>query len=180
MSRLQQKYHQEVVSVLHKEFGYTSAMEVPRLLKITVNMGVGEAVANPKAIEAAYNDMTKVAGQKPQITKAKKSIAAYKLREGMEIGVMATLRRMRMWQFLDRMISVALPRVRDFRGLSRRGFDGHGNYSLGVREQIIFPEISYDDIDKIRGMNITMNTSARNDEEGLRLLELLGVPFRRA
>ncbi len=179
MSRLQEKYKNEIVSTLLKEFAYKSVMQVPHLDKITVNVGVGEAVANPKALEAVVTEITKVTGQKPVITKAKKSIAAFKLRTGMEIGVMTTLRGAHMWNFLDRLISVALPRVRDFRGLPRRGFDGHGNYSLGVREQIIFPEISFDDIDKIRGMNITMTTSAKNDEEALRMLELVGVPFRR-
>jgi len=179
VSRLQEKYKNEIVSTLLKEFAYKSVMQVPHLDKITVNVGVGEAVANPKALEAVVTEITKVTGQKPVITKAKKSIAAFKLRTGMEIGVMTTLRGAHMWNFLDRLISVALPRVRDFRGLPRRGFDGHGNYSLGVREQIIFPEISFDDIDKIRGMNITMTTSAKNDEEALRMLELVGVPFRR-
>ena len=179
MSRLQEKYKNEIVPTLLKEFAYKSVMQVPHLDKITVNVGVGEAVANPKALEAVVTEITKVTGQKPVITKAKKSIAAFKLRTGMEIGAMTTLRGAHMWNFLDRLISVALPRVRDFRGLPRRGFDGHGNYSLGVREQIIFPEISFDDIDKIRGMNITMTTSAKNDEEALRMLELVGVPFRR-
>ena len=179
MSRLQEKYKNEIVSTLLKEFAYKSVMQVPHLDKITVNVGVGEAVANPKALEAVVTEITKVTGRKPVITKAKKSIAAFKLRTGMEIGAMTTLRGAYMWHFLDRLISVALPRVRDFRGLPRRGFDGHGNYSLGVREQIIFPEISFDDIDKIRGMNITMTTSAKNDEEALRMLELVGVPFRR-
>lgn len=179
MSRLQEKYKNEIVSTLLKEFAYKSVMQVPHLDKITVNVGVGEAVANPKALEAVVMEITKVTGQKPVITKARKSIAAFKLRTGMEIGAMTTLRGAHMWNFLDRLISVALPRVRDFRGLPRRGFDGHGNYSLGVREQIIFPEISFDDIDKIRGMNITMTTSAKTDEEALRMLELVGVPFRR-
>ena len=179
MSRLQEKYKNEIVSTLLKEFAYKSVMQVPHLDKITVNVGVGEAVANPKALEAVVMEITKVTGQKPVITKAKKSIAAFKLRTGMEIGVMTTLRGAHMWNFLDRLISVALPRVRDFRGLPRRGFDGHGNYSLGVREQIIFPEISFDDIDKIRGMNITLQTSANTDEEALRMLEMLGVPFRK-
>ena len=179
MSRLQEKYKNEIVPTLLKEFAYKSVMQVPHLDKITVNVGVGEAVANPKALEAVVTEITKVTGQKPVITKAKKSIAAFKLRTGMEIGAMTTLRGGHMWNFLDRLISVALPRVRDFRGLPRRGFDGPGNYSLGVREQIIFPEISFDDIDKIRGMNITMTTSAKNDEEALRMLELVGVPFRR-
>jgi large subunit ribosomal protein L5 len=180
VSRLQERYKHEIVASLLKEFAYKSVMEVPRLEKITLNVGVGEAVGNPKALEAVIGDLTKIAGQKPVITKAKKSIANFKVRAGMQIGAMATLRQQRMWHFLDRLISVALPRVRDFRGLPRRGFDGHGNYTLGVREQIIFPEISFDDIDKIRGMNITMTTTARTDEEALRLLELLGVPFRRA
>ena len=179
MSRLQEKYKNEIVSTLLKEFAYKSVMQVPHLDKITVNVGVGEAVLNPKVLEAVVTEITKVTGQKPIVTKAKKSIAAFKLRTGMEIGAMTTLRGAHMWHFLDRLISVALPRVRDFRGLPRRGFDGHGNYSLGVREQIIFPEITFDDIDKIRGMNITMTTSAKTDEEALRMLELLGVPFRR-
>ena len=179
-SRLQERYKKEIVPSLLKEFSYSSVMQVPRLQKITLNIGVGEAVGNPKALEAVVGDLTKVAGQKPVITKAKKSIANFKLRQGMEIGAMATLRQHRMWHFLDRLISVALPRVRDFRGLPRKGFDGHGNYTLGVREQIIFPEISFDEIDKIRGMNITMTTTADTDEEALRLLEMLGVPFRKA
>ena len=179
-SRLQERYKKEIVPSLLKEFSYSSVMQVPRLQKITLNIGVGEAVGNPKALEAVVGDLTKVAGQKPIITKAKKSIANFKLRQGMEIGAMATLRQQRMWHFLDRLISVALPRVRDFRGLPRKGFDGHGNYTLGVREQIIFPEIGFDEIDKIRGMNITMTTTAATDEEALRLLEMLGVPFRKA
>ena len=179
-SRLQERYKKEIVPSLLKEFSYSSVMQVPRLQKITLNIGVGEAVGNPKALEAVVGDLTKVAGQKPIITKAKKSIANFKLRQGMEIGAMATLRQHRMWHFLDRLISVALPRVRDFRGLPRKGFDGHGNYTLGVREQIIFPEIGFDEIDKIRGMNITMTTTAATDEEALRLLEMLGVPFRKA
>jgi len=178
MSRLLEKYKTEVVPALVSQFGYSTVMLAPRLIKITVNMGVGEAVANPKVLEFAVNDMTRIVGQKPQITKAKRSISTYKLREGMPIGVMATLRRERMWNFLDRLIAVALPQVRDFRGLSPRAFDGRGNYSLGVREQIIFPEIGYDDIDKIRGMNITLHSSARTDEEALAMLRLLGMPFR--
>jgi len=179
-SRLQTRYKGEIAPALLKEFGYQSPMQVPRLQKITLNVGVGEAVGNPKALEAVVNDLTKMAGQKPVVTKAKKSIANFKIRQGMEIGAMATLRQQRMWHFLDRLVSVALPRVRDFRGLPRRGFDGHGNYTLGVREQIIFPEIGFDEIDRIRGMNITMTTTARTDEEALRLLEMLGVPFRKA
>ncbi len=178
-SRLQEKYRKEVAPALMKEFGYTSLMQVPTLVKITVNMGVGEAIGNAKALETAVSDMTKIVGQKPLITRAKTSIANFKLREGMQIGVMTTLRKQMMWHFLDRLISVALPQVRDFRGLPRRSFDGHGNYTLGIREQIIFPEISFDEIDKIRGMNISFTTTARTDEEAFRLLELIGIPFRK-
>ena len=162
-----------------KEFNYKSAMQVPGLVKITLNMGVGEGTTNPKLLETAQTEMTRIAGQKPVITHAKKSIAAFKLREGMAVGVMTTLRRRMMWEFLNRFISIALPQVRDFRGLPRRSFDGHGNYTIGVREQIIFPEISFDDIDQIRGMNVTFHTTAKTDEEALRLLELIGIPFRR-
>ena len=147
--------------------------------KVSLNIGLGEAVLNAKVLEFAVGDLTKIAGQKPVITRAKKSIAAFKLREGMPIGVRVTLRRQRMWHFLERLLLVSLPRVRDFRGLPRRSFDGHGNYTMGIREQIIFPEISYDEIDKVRGMNITLHTSAETDEEGLRMLELLGMPFRK-
>jgi large subunit ribosomal protein L5 len=173
------KYKAEVLPVLVKEFGYKSVMQAPTLQKITLNIGVGEAVLNPKVIENAVQDLTRIVGQKPLITRARKSIAAYKLRDGMQIGVMATLRQQRMWHFLERLINIALPRVRDFRGVPRRSFDGHGNYTIGIREQIIFPEISYDEIDKVRGMNITLQTSAKNDEEALRMLELLGLPFRK-
>ena len=176
---LQEKYKSEVLPTLMKEFGYTSVMQAPALVKISVNIGVGEAVLNPKALENAVEDLTRIVGQKPMITRARKSIAAYKLRDGMQIGVMATLRQQRMWHFLERLMSIALPRVRDFRGVPRRSFDGHGNYTMGIREQIIFPEISYDNIDKIRGMNITLRTSAKGDEEALRMLELLGMPFRK-
>jgi len=179
-SRLQERYKTEIIPALQKQFSYSSVMQVPRLAKITLNVGVGEAVQNQKALEAVVRDLTKIAGQKPVVTRAKKSIANFKIRQGMEIGAMATLRQQRMWNFLDKLVSVALPRVRDFRGLPRRGFDGHGNYTLGVREQIIFPEIGFDDIDKIRGMNITMTTTARTDEESLSLLEHLGVPFRKS
>ena len=179
-SRLQERYKAEIIPALQKQFSYSSVMQVPRLAKITLNVGVGEAVQNQKALESVVRDLTKIAGQKPVVTRAKKSIANFKIRQGMEIGAMATLRQQRMWNFLDKLVSVALPRVRDFRGLPRRGFDGHGNYTLGVREQIIFPEISFDDIDKIRGMNITMTTTARTDEESLSLLEHLGVPFRKS
>ena len=176
---LQAKYKSEVLPELVKEFGYKSIMQAPALMKISVNIGVGEAVLNPKALEHAVQDLTRIVGQKPLITRARKSIATYKLRDGMQIGVMATLRQQRMWHFLERLVNIALPRVRDFRGVPRRSFDGHGNYTMGVREQIIFPEINYDNIDKIRGMNITLQTSAKSDEEGLKLLELLGLPFRR-
>ena len=179
-SRLLEKYKKEVVPVLQKEFKYTSPMQVPGMLKITVNMGMGEAVLNSKAIDSAVSELTRIVGQKPAVTRAKKSIAAFKLREGQQIGVMATLRRHSMWHFLDRLISVALPQVRDFRGLPRKSFDGHGNYTMGIKEQIIFPEIGFDEIEKIRGMNISLHTSATTDEEAFRLLELLGIPFRRA
>lgn len=179
MSRLQEKYKKDVAPALLQEFKYKSSMQVPGLVKITVNMGVGQATQNPKILESAEAELTKITGQKPIVRHAKKSIANFKLREGMPVGVMATLRRQRMWEFLDRFISIALPQVRDFRGLPRRSFDGHGNYTLGVREQIIFPEISFDDIDQIRGMNVTLHTTARTDEEAFRLLELIGLPFRK-
>jgi large subunit ribosomal protein L5 len=179
VARLQAKYKQEVVPALMQEFKYKSSMQVPGLVKITVNMGVGQATQNPKLLEAAQAELTRITGQKPLVRHAKKSIANFKLREGMAVGVMVTLRRLMMWEFLDRFISIALPQVRDFRGLPRRSFDGHGNYTLGVREQIIFPEISFDDIDQIRGMNVTLHTSADTDEEAFRLLELIGMPFRK-
>ena len=178
-NRIQEKFKTEVIPALMKEFGYKSVMQVPTLQKISVNIGVGEAVLNPKVLENAVQDLTRIVGQKPLITKARKSIAAYKLRDGMPIGVMATLRQQRMWHFLERLINIAIPRVRDFRGVSRRSFDGHGNFTMGIREQIIFPEIKYDEIDKIRGMNITLQTSAKSDEEALKMLELLGMPFRK-
>ena len=179
MDRFQEKYHKEVVPVLMKEFGYKSIMQAPAITKITVNMGVGEAVANPKVMEFAVSDMTRITGQKPLVTQAKKAISTYKLRAGMDIGCKTTLRKSMMWNFLDRLISIGLPRVRDFHGIPRKSFDGHGNYSMGLKEQIIFPEISYDAIDKIRGMNITITTTAKTDEEALRMLELLGMPFRK-
>jgi large subunit ribosomal protein L5 len=179
VSRLQEKYKKEVVPALTSEFKYKSPMQVPGLLKITVNMGVGDSTTNSKAVDTALAEMTRIVGQKPAVTRAKKSIAAFKVREGMQIGVMTTLRRHNMWHFLDRLISVALPQVRDFRGLPRKSFDGHGNYTMGIREQIIFPEISFDEIEKIRGMNISIHTSAKTDEEAFRLLELIGIPFRR-
>lgn len=179
MSRLQERYKKEVVPALMREFKYKSPMQVPGMVKITVNVGAGEAVANPKGLDTAIAELTRITGQKPLVTRAKKSIAAFKIRQGMQIGVMTTLRRKMMWNFLDRLVSVALPQVRDFRGLPRRSFDGHGNYTMGIREQIIFPEIGFDEIDKIRGMNISLHTSAKTDEEALRMLELIGIPFRK-
>jgi large subunit ribosomal protein L5 len=161
-----------------KEFGYTNRNQVPRLVKITLNMGLGEAIGNPKIIDHAVEEVRSVTGQQPVVTKAKKSIATFKLREGQKIGCMTTLRRERMWEFFDRLVSFALPRVRDFKGISPRSFDGRGNFSMGVREQIIFPEINYDKIDKIKGLNITIVSTARNDEEGRALLRHLGMPFR--
>lgn len=179
MSRLQEKYKNDVKATLLKEFSYKSPMQVPSMVKISLNIGVGEAIGNAKILESAQAEMVRIAGQKSVVTYARKSIAAFKLREGMAIGVMTTLRRQKMWDFMDRFISIALPQVRDFRGLSRRSFDGHGNYTVGVREQIIFPEISFEDIDQIRGMNVTFHTTAVTDEEGLRMLELIGMPFRK-
>lgn len=173
------KYKDEVIPALMKEFGFANVMEVPRLRKVVLNMGLGEAVQNAKMLDTAVAELTTIAGQKPVITRAKKSIAGFKLREGAAIGCMVTLRRDRMWEFVDRLISVGLPRVRDFRGVSRKAFDGRGNYTLGVREQIIFPEINYDKVDKIKGMNITFVTSATTDEHGRALLQGLGMPFRK-
>ncbi len=177
--RLRQRYQEEILPALMKEFSYTSPMAAPRLVKITLNMGLGEALQNPKLIDAAEAELTAIAGQKPVITRAKKSIAGFKLREGNAIGAKVTLRGDRMYEFFDRLVSVALPRTRDFRGLSPRAFDGRGNYSLGIKEQIIFPEIDYDHIEKIMGLNVTIVTSARNDDEGRALLRHLGMPFRR-
>jgi large subunit ribosomal protein L5 len=179
MARLREKYREEVVPELMKEFGYSNVMQVPKLEKIVVNIGLGEAVSNAKAIDAAVGDLTAIAGQKPVVTRAKKSIAAFKLRAGMPIGAMVTLRGPRMYEFLDRLVSVALPRIRDFRGVSPNSFDGRGNYTLGLREQIAFPEIDYDRIDKTRGLEMSFVTSAKTDEEGRRLLGLLGMPFAR-
>jgi large subunit ribosomal protein L5 len=179
MSQIKEKYHTEVIPLLIQEFGYTNPMQVPRLEKIVVNMGLGEAVQNPKVIETAVEDMRIITGQHPIIKRARLSIAGFKLREGMRIGCCVTLRRERMYEFFERLIAVALPRVRDFRGLPARSFDGKGNYSLGVREQSIFPEIDYDKIDKLRGLNVTIVTSARTDDEGRALLRHLGLPFRR-
>jgi large subunit ribosomal protein L5 len=177
--RILKKYTEEVVPALQKEFGYKNPMQVPRLTKIVVNMGLGEAVQNSKIIEAAVGDLTAITGQKPVITRARKSIATFKLREGMPIGAMVTLRRARMWEFYDRLVTFALPRVRDFKGVSPKAFDGRGNYTLGVREQIVFPEIEYDKVDKIKGLNITLVTTAENDEHARALLRGLGMPFRK-
>ena len=176
--RLHAKYTSDSVPALMKKFGYTNPMQVPRLKTIVVNMGVGEAVANPKLIDSAVVEMTAITGQKPVVTKAKKAIATFKLREGMPIGVKVTLRREKMWEFLDRLVTLGLPRVRDFRGTNPRGFDGSGNYTLGLKEQIIFPEIEFDKVDKIKGMNITFVTTAQTDEEAKELLGSLGMPFR--
>jgi large subunit ribosomal protein L5 len=177
--RLLERYKSEVVPSLMKEFGLKNPMEVPRLQKIVVNMGLGEAVQNAKLLDSAVEELARITGQKPVITRAKKSIASFKLREGAAIGAMVTLRRERMWELTDRLITLGLPRVRDFRGVSPKAFDGRGNYTLGVREQIIFPEINYDKVDKIKGMNITFVTSAVTDEHGRALLRGLGMPFRK-
>jgi large subunit ribosomal protein L5 len=175
--RLKEQYREEVVSALMKEFGYKNIMQVPRLEKIVVNIGLGEAIQNPKALDSAGEDVATITGQKPVITRAKKSIANFKLRAGMPIGVTVTVRGDRMYELLDRMVNAALPRIRDFQGVSPHSFDGRGNYSLGIKEQVIFPEVDYDKIDRIRGFQFTMVTSARTDEEGKRLLELMGMPF---
>jgi large subunit ribosomal protein L5 len=177
MARLKDKYQQDVVPAMMKEFGYKNAMQVPRLEKVTLNVGVGEATQNAKAIDSTVAELTAIAGQKPVVTKAKKAIANFKLREGVPIGCMVTLRRAHMFEFLDRLIHVALPRVRDFKGVSDRSFDGRGNYSLGLREQIIFPEIQADKVEKTRGMTITITTTAKTDQEGRMLLKLMGMPF---
>ena len=179
MARLKEFYKTEVVPKLHEQFGYSSTMQVPRITKITLNMGVGEAVADKKQIEFAVGDMTKIAGQKPIVTLARKSVAGFKIRDGWPIGCKVTLRSERMYEFLDRLVSISLPRIRDFRGLNAKAFDGRGNYSLGISEQIMFPEIDYDKIDRLRGMDITITTTARNDEEGRALLEAFNFPFRK-
>lgn len=176
--RLQEFYRSEVVPVLFKEFQYANIMQVPRIVKLVVNIGVGEAIDNPKALDGAVADLTLITGQKPVVTKARRSVANFKLREGRSIGVKVTLRGERMWSMLDRLINVALPRTRDFQGLAVRGFDGRGNFTLGLREQLIFPEIQYDKIDKVRGMEISIVTTAQTDEEALRLLRLLKFPFK--
>jgi len=177
-ARLKLQYHQEIVPALKKQFGYASTMQVPRITKIVLNMGVGEATSDKKLLDNASADLTKLSGQKPVVTKARKAIATFKIREGYPIGCMVTLRRDRMYEFLDRLVSIALPRVRDFRGVSGKAFDGRGNYNLGVKEQIIFPEIEYDKIDKIRGMNITIATTAKTDAEARALLAAFRFPFR--
>ena len=177
MDRLQEKYQKEVVPALREKFGYTNVMQLPKMEKIVINMSVGEAVGNPKALDSAMEDVKLIAGQKPIVTRAKKSLAAWKLREGMPIGCKVTLRSTRMYQFMDKFMNVALPRVRDFRGVNKNAFDGRGNYAVGIKEQLIFPEIDYDKIDKIRGMNIVFVTTAKTDEEARELLRLLGMPF---
>lgn len=179
MGALREYYQKECVPALTKEFGYANIMEIPKLEKIVLNMGLGEAVQNPKIIEGAVEELTRIAGQKAVVTKAKKSIATYKLREGMPIGCRVTLRGERMYDFFSKLVNISLPRVRDFRGLSPKGFDGRGNYSMGIKEQIIFPEIDYDKIDKIKGLNITIVTTAADDASGRSLLKMMGMPFRK-
>lgn len=177
MSRLKEKYSDEVAKGLMEKFGYKNIMEIPKIEKVVLNMGVGEAVSNPKVLDVAINDMTIIAGQKPVVTRAKKSIAAFKIREGMPIGAKVTLRGQRMYEFLDKLLNIALPRVRDFRGVSPKAFDGRGNYTMGIKEQLIFPEIEYDKVDKVRGMDIIIVTTAKTDEEARELLKLMGMPF---
>jgi large subunit ribosomal protein L5 len=178
MTRLRERYQQDVVPALRKEFGYSNVMAVPRLQKIVVNMGLGEATSNAKLADVGADEVGRITGQKPVVTRAKKSIAQFKVRKGMPIGTMVTLRGQRMYEFLDRLISIALPRVRDFKGVSGRGFDGRGNYTLGLRDQLMFPEIDYMKVDKGRGMNISVVTTAKTDQEARRLLQLMGMPFR--
>ena len=178
MSRLKVTYQEDLMPALKKEFGFTSAMEVPRLDKIVLNIGLGEAIQNIKVLDSAMEELALIAGQRPVVTRARKSIASFKLREGMPIGCMVTLRRIRMYDFFDKLVNVALPRVRDFRGVSDKSFDGRGNYTLGIKEHIIFPEIDYDKIDKIKGLNISIVTTAKTDEEGKALLKMMGMPFR--
>jgi large subunit ribosomal protein L5 len=178
MSRLRERYEKEVTAALKKEFGYTNVMAIPKITKVVVNMGLGEATQNAKIAETGADEIARITGQKPVVTRAKKSIAQFKLRKGMPIGAMVTLRGDRMWEFLDRLMSVALPRVRDFRGVSPRGFDGRGNFTLGLKDQLLFPEIDYMKVDKARGMNISVVTTAKTDQESRKLLQLLGMPFR--
>jgi large subunit ribosomal protein L5 len=177
-ARLKEKYQKEVVPALTKEFGYKNVMAVPRLQKIVVNMGLGEATANAKIIDVGADELARITGQKPVTRRAKKSIAAFKVRKGMPIGTMVTLRGERMWEFLDRLMSIALPRVRDFKGVSPRGFDGRGNYTLGLRDQLLFPEVDYMKVDKARGMNVSVVTTAKTDQEARKLLQFIGMPFR--
>ena len=178
MSRLKERYSKEVAPALQKEFGYKNVMAIPKIEKVVVNMGLGEATQNAKIVDTGADEVTRITGQKPVVTRAKKSIAQFKVRKGMPIGAMVTLRGERMWEFLDRLMSIALPRVRDFRGVSPRGFDGRGNFTLGLKDQLIFPEIDYMKVDKARGMNISVVTTAKTDEESRKLLQLLGMPFR--
>ena len=177
--RLKERFRSEILPAMMREFSYANVMQVPRVAKVNLNIGLGEAVQNAKALDSASADLATITGQHPVITRAKKSISNFKLREGMPIGVTVTLRGARMWEFLDRLLNAALPRIRDFNGVSPNSFDGHGNYSMGIREQMIFPEIEYDKIDKVRGMQVTILTTAKSDEEAKRLLELLGMPFAR-
>lgn len=179
MNRLQEKYKADIITALMEKFNYTSVMQAPKISKIVVNIGAGDAVANPKVLDDAVNELTQITGQKPLVTRAKKSIASFKLREGMPIGCKVTLRGERMYDFLDKLITIALPRVRDFRGINPKGFDGRGNYTLGVKEQLIFPEINYDKVSKIRGMDIVIVTTANTDQEALELLSQFGMPFKR-
>ena len=178
MSRLRERYEKEAVPGLRKEFGYDNVMAIPKITKIVVNMGLGEATQNAKIVDTGADELGRITGQKPVITRAKKSIAQFKVRKGMPIGTMVTLRGERMWEFLDRLISVALPRVRDFRGVSPKGFDGRGNYTLGLKDQLLFPEIDYMKVDKARGMNVSVVTSAKTDQEARKLLQFVGMPFR--
>jgi large subunit ribosomal protein L5 len=178
MNRLRDKYLKEVVPALKKEFGYTNVMAIPKIQKVVINMGLGEATANAKVIEVATDELGRITGQKPVVRRAKKSIAQFKVRAGMPVGAMVTLRGERMYEFLDRLVSVALPRVRDFKGISPKGFDGRGNYTLGLRDQLIFPEIDYMKVDKTRGMNVSVVTTAKSDEEARKLLQFIGLPFR--
>jgi len=178
MNRLKEKYQKETIAALKKEFGYTNLMAVPRIEKIVVNMGLGEATGNAKIIDVGTDELARITGQKPVTRRAKKSIAQFKLRQGQPVGTMVTLRGERMWEFLDRLVSIALPRVRDFKGVSPKGFDGRGNYTLGLRDQLLFPEIDYMKVDKARGMNVSVVTTARTDEEARKLLQFIGMPFR--
>jgi large subunit ribosomal protein L5 len=178
MSRLKEKYQKEVVAALTKEFGYKNVMAVPKITKVVVNMGLGEATSNAKIVDTGSDELSRITGQKPVTRRAKKSIAAFKVRKGMPIGTMVTLRGERMWEFLDRLVSIALPRVRDFKGVSPRGFDGRGNYTLGLRDQLLFPEIDYMKVDKARGMNVSVVTTAKTDQEARKLLQFIGMPFR--